>query len=227
MATKIDIFNLALYKLAQSVAIPAVPDESAAADVMNRLWEPMRDLVLTERVWPWALRSQALAVVAEAAQPGWGYRYAYPNDCLTAYAVTDGNGLSVAGKLSRFADGSYVASVWGSGAFDWDTSYGASGTTINTSVEQAYLVYAARVEDTSRFPAQFVNALACRMAAEAGPPLIGDVGLTSKRDLLQEYNLALTNAGAHAMNEGRNEADYVTPMLAARGGSAWPGPGVY
>lgn len=219
MASRIDIYNLALYKLAQSISVPAITDESKAADVLNRLWEPMRDLVLSERVWPWAMRSQALALTAEAAQPGWRFRYAYPEDCLTAYAVTDAGGLSNAGKLYRFASSDYLASVWGSGAFDWDVSYGEEQTTINTSVEQAYLVYGARVEAVDRYPPQFVNALACRLAAEAAPPIIGEVGLNSKSDLLSEYLMALTNAGAHAMNESKAEADYVTPALAARGGS--------
>ncbi len=218
MATKTDIFNLALYKLAQSIAIPAVTDDSKAADVMNRLWEPMRDLVLTERVWPWALRSMALAVDDEAPQPGWAYRYAYPNDCLTAYAVTDAHGVSVAGKLARFTNSDYLASVWGSGAYDFDTSFGTQATTINTNVREAFLVYATRVEDTGRYPPQFVNALACRLAAEAAPPIIGEVGMNNKTTLLQEYAMALTNAGAHAMNESVDDADYVTPALSARGG---------
>ena len=216
MATQTDVFNLALYKLAHSIAIPAITDESKAADIMNRLWVPIRDLVLTERVWPWAIRSQALAVDVEGPQPGWSYRYAYPNDCLTAYAITDGRGIATAGKLSRFASGDYIASVWGSGAFDWDTSHGEQATTINTNVREAFLVYACRVEDTGRYPPQFVNALACRLAAEAAPPLIGEVGLNNKNQLLQEYALALTNAGAHAMNEARDDGDYVTPSLAAR-----------
>lgn len=224
MSTQTDIFNLALYKLAQSIAIPALTDESKAADVMNRLWEPTRDLVLTERVWPWALRAQALGVVDEPPMPGWRYRYAYPNDCLTAYAVTDENGLAQAGKLIRFANGDYLANVWGSGAFDWDTAYGEQGTSILTNVRKAYLVFAGKVDDPGRFPPQFVNALACRLAAEAAPPLIGEVGLQSKQGLLDEYALALTNAGAHAMNEGASDAGYVTPSLAARGDVALGGP---
>lgn len=227
VATQTDIFNLALYKLAQSIGIPSVTDESKAADVMNRLWEPMRDLVLTERVWPWAIRSVALAVDGEEPQPGWAYRYAYPNDCLTAFAVTNANGVASAGKLSRFANGDYISSVWGSGAFDWDTSYGEQATTINTNVRNALLVYACRVKDAGRYPPQFVNALACRIAAEAAPPLIGEVGLNNKTQLLQEYALALTTAGAHAMNESRTDGDYVTPMLAARDSNVWPGRGAY
>ena len=218
MATKIDVYNLALYKLAQSIAVPSVSDQSKAADVLNRLWEPMRDLVLTDRVWPWALKAQALALEAEPPLPGWNLRYAYPNDCLTAYAVTDATGLAAAGKLVRFASGDWLTTVWGSGAFDWDTAYGDQGTSIMTNVRDAFLVYATKVEDANRYPPQFVNALACRLAAEAAPPLIGDIGLQSKQNLLDEYALALTNAGAHAMNESRSDAEYVTPSLAARGG---------
>lgn len=219
MATQVDIYNLALFKMAQSIKVPAISDRSKAADVLNSLWEPMRDLVLTERVWPWAVRAQALALDIEDAQPGWRYRYSYPNDCLSAYAVTTSGGLAMAGKLSRFADGDYIATVWGSGAFDWDTSFAEQSTTINTNVREAYLVYAGRVEDVGRYPPQFVNALACRLAAEGAPPIIGDIGLNNKAQLLQEYNLALTSAGAHAMNESRTDAEYVTPSVAARGGN--------
>lgn len=219
MASKTDIFNLALYKIAQSIAIPAVTDESKAADVMNRLWEPMRDLVLTDRVWPWAMRAQALALQVEPPQYGWAYRYAYPNDCLTAYAVTDTSGIGAAGgRLTRFANADYLASVWGSGAFDWETSFGTQGTSINTNVAGALLVYLVRVDDVGRYPPQFVNAMACRLAAEAAPPLVGDVGLNSKQQLLNEYAYALTAAGAHAMNESRHDTAYVTPALAARDG---------
>lgn len=219
MATQLDIYNLALYKLSQSITLPSLTDKSKAADVLNRLWPLMRDLVLSERVWPWAVRAQALALDVEDPQPGWAYRYTYPNDCLSAYALTHATGLAAAGSLVRFADSDYLASVWGSGCFDWDTSFGEQSTTINTNVRTAYLVYACRVEDTTRYPPQFVNTLACRLAAEAAPTLIGEVGLNNKSQLLQEYDLALTTAGAHAMNEARTDADYVTPSVAARGGN--------
>jgi hypothetical protein len=216
MASQTEIMNLALYKLAQSIGIPSLNDDSKAADVMRRLWPTMRDVVLTDRVWPWALQSKPLQLVVEDGQPGWRYRYAYPADCLTAYAVTNASGLRTAGKLQRFANSDYVASVWGSGCFDFETSHGEQSTTINTSVEAALLVYVVRVEDVSRYPPQFVNALACRLAAEAAPPLIGEAGLQNKVQLLQEYQLALTHAGAHAMNESANQESYVTPSMAAR-----------
>lgn len=223
MATKTDIFNLALYKLAQSIAIPAITDESKAADVMNRLWEPTRDLVLTERVWPWAIKVVALSVDDQLPQPGWRFRYSYPNDCLSAYAITNAAGLHNVGKLARFASQDYLQSVWGSGAYDWDTSFGDQGTTINANTEAAFLVYACKVEDPGRYPPQFVNALACRLAAEAAPPLIGEVGLNAKGQILNEYAMAITNAGAHAMNESSQDEHYLTPSLAARGEFYGPG----
>ncbi len=216
MASQTEIINLALFKLAQSIGIPSMNDDSKAADVMRQLWPTMRDVVLTDRVWPWAIQSKALQLVVEEGQPGWRYRYAYPADCLTAYAVTDLGGLRTAGKLQRFASPDYVMSVWGSGCFDFETSHGEQSTTINTNVEGALLVYAVRVEEAGRYPPQFVNALACRLAAEAAPPLIGEVGLQNKTQLLQEYQLALTHAGAHAFNESATEESYVTPSMAAR-----------
>ncbi|HWU70751.1 MAG TPA: hypothetical protein VN017_05295 [Pseudoxanthomonas sp.] len=218
MATQTDIINLAIYKLAQSIAIPAITDESKAADIFNRLWEPMRDLVLAARVWPWALKAQALAVDTEPAQPGWRLRYSYPNDCITAKALTDANGLRAVRMLSNYCDDNYLRGVWGRLAFDWETSYGEQGTTINADQDGAYLVYVVRVEDTGRYPPNFVNALACRLAAEAAPPMIGEVGLNNKQSLLQEYNVALTDAGAHSYNEGSLVNDYVTPALASREG---------
>ena len=217
MSTKIDIYNLALYKIAQSIGVPSVNDDSKAADVLNRLWEPMRDIVLTDRVWPWAMKAQALALEAERPLPGWKRRYAYPNDCLTAYAVTSERGLAGCGKLVHFVGSTPY------GRDDWETAYGDQGLSILTNVEDAWLVYAAKVEDASIFPPQFVNALAARLAAEAAPPIMGDLGLQAKQSLLDEYGVALTHAGAHSMNESRNDAEGVTPSLAARGLGAWVG----
>src|SRR5690606_5879027 len=109
--------------------------------------------------------------------------YAYPNDCISALALTTADGVRAAGRLTCFADDAYVRSVWGRGAFDWETAYGDDGTLIRTNVDQALLVYVVRVTDTSRYPPPFVEALASRLAAEAAPPLIGDVGLNAQGDL--------------------------------------------
>lgn len=218
VASQIDIINLAIYKLAQSISIPSLADESKAADIFNRLWGTAVDTVLTDRTWPWALKSQELALVVEAPQPGWRFRYSYPNDCLTAKAVTDETGLGAMRSLTAFCDPNRASLGLTAWMFEWQTSYGEQGTTINTNTENAHLVYVVRVQDPGRFPAAFVNALACRLAYEAAPPMIGDVGLNAQPRLLDAYNNALTIAGAHSYGEGNESGAYVTPAIAARGG---------
>lgn len=220
MASQIEIINIALGKLGQSNKIPDLNDRSKARDVFAPLWAPTRDLVLAERAWPWATRALALGLTAEVAQPGWAYRYNYPQECITALALTDADGLRHArraGGLHCFADPMFRASFWNAGAWDWETSSGEQGTTINTDVCEAFLVFIDRVEDTERFPPHFVNALAARLAAEAAPAMIGEVGFNSKRTLLEEYELALTKAGAHAFAQSQNQAVPVTPSVASRG----------
>lgn len=226
MYSQTDIYTMVAYKVAQSVGIPSLTDKSKINDVLNNMWPRIRDLVLSARVWPWALRAQALPISEEAdSMLGWQYRYSYPNDCLTAHAVTDTIGLQQVGRLSRFADEQYLATIMGSSAYDWDTAHGELETVIDTNVPAAVLVYLVRVEDTGRYPVHFVEALACRLAAEAAPALIGEVGLNSKQTLLQEYQWALTEAGAHAKNEASSAGGYTTPALAARGsgGGCWEG----
>lgn len=220
MSSQAEIINLALFKLAQSVGIPSIHDKSKAADVFGRLWAPTRDRVLAARVWPWALKTQAMSVAAQAPDPGWLLRYAYPNDCITAKAVTNENGLRVVRNLAGYCDTNFLRSGMGRWAFDWDTSYGEQGTSIHSDVAGAYLVYVARVEDPGRYPPQFVNAFACLLAAEGAGPMIGEVGLQNKRDLMQEYNVALTEAGAHDYGESESQLaeTYTTPAMAARGG---------
>ena len=217
MSSKIDVINLALYKLAQSVVLPSLADQSKAADVMGRLWEPMRDLVLEARAWPFALKAQALAQSAQGAQPGWQYRYARPSDCVTIKAVTDAEGLRTVRTLSSFLEPEMAR--WGSGRwlYQWEESCGDDGTTINSDAEAPWLVYISRVEDVGRYSASFVNALAARLAAEAGPPLIGDAGLNNKNELLSEYLNALTDAGAHSYGQGSENSTMAGAAEMARG----------
>lgn len=216
MASKIDIINLAIYKLAQSVVIPSLSDQSKAADIMRRLYDPMRDLVLEARVWPFALVCKKLALSAEPVQPGWKYRYARPNDCVTIRAVTDEAGLRNVRVLASFAEPEFLR--WGAGSwvYQFEESYGVDGTTINTDTELAYIVYVVRVEDEGRFSASFVNALATRLAAEAGPPLIGEVGLSAKEKLMNEYGYAVTDAGAHSYGQGNDNTTQVGAAESAR-----------
>src|SRR5690606_20126939 len=77
-------------------------ERSKEARTFARLWDPMRDLVLSARDWPFAIKAQALALDPEDPLPGWQYRYPRPADCLTALAVTNELGLRAGRTLSRW-----------------------------------------------------------------------------------------------------------------------------
>lgn len=217
MATQTDIINLALFKLAQDQTIPTIADQSKAARVFNRLWDPTVDLVLSDGMWPWAMKAQALALGVDPTEQGWLYRYSRPNDCLTAWAVTNVDGLRDArsyGGLPCFT-GQWPG-MFGPFKADFDQCHGTTETEILTDLEDAYLVYTVRVTDPGRFPAHFVDALASRLAADGAGAMIGEVGLNAKPRLMQEYTLARSLAATHDYNEASNSREPATPMLMAR-----------
>lgn len=212
MVSKVDIINLAIGKLAQDVGIAAVTDRSKEARVFGRLWGPCSDLVLVERNWPWALKAQRGAVAADAPLPGWQYRYATPADCLRVVAVTDEQGMRATRRMSIWCHQQAAAQY----AYEFERCYGDSSTSIQTDLEQAWIVYICRVDDTERFPPHFVDALACKLAEEAASPMIGDRGMSGKSNLKQLYQMALSAAAAVEFSQAEQNAEPMTHSLASR-----------
>src|SRR5690606_14138330 len=213
VASQVDVGNLALGQLAQDRGIAAMSDASKEARTASRVWDIIRDEVLEARNWPFAMTAQALAVVAEDPQQRWCYRYALPNDCLTLRTVTDESGLRGARGLGAFFD-----HQWCAGVYDYETAYGQQGTSILTDAPEAYAVFVARVTDTGRYSAHFIDALACRLAAELAPTIIGEAGLRVKQTMMErDYIAALSQAHEHAANQSRARLEALTPALAARG----------
>ncbi len=213
MTSQVQICNLALGKLAQDITITSLTERSKEARVFSRLWDPMRDLVLADRLWPWAMRAQRLAVDAEAPMPGWEIRYARPSDCITAVAVTGEQGMRMGRRLSSWCDDRFVRNY----GIQFEQAMGEQGTTLLCDQAEAWLVYVARVEDPERFPAHFVDALACKLAEEAAPTIIGGNGFSNKSGLKQLYQVALSQAAAHDFNEADEDGHQPSMAQMARG----------
>lgn len=212
MISQVDICNLALAKLSQDVTISSMNERSKEARTFARLWDPMRDLVLSARDWPFAIKAQALALDPEDPLPGWQYRYARPADCLTALAVTNELGLRAGRMLSRWCYPDYRQRF----AVPYQQVHGTQSTCFVTDEPGAYLVYVMRVEDTDRYPPHFVDALACKLAEESAPAIIGDRGQAEKPRLMQAYKLALGEAAAHDFNESEDDRRPMSAAQAAR-----------
>ena len=209
MTSKVDICNLALAKLSQDITIASMSERSKEARTFSRLWDPMRDLVLADREWPFAVKAVRLALDPEDPLPGWTYRYSRPNDCITALAVTDDRGMRNGRVLSQWCDPLFR----GRHSIPYQQVHGSQGTGFVCDAPEAFLIYVSRVDDPGRFPAHFVDALACKLAEEAAPAIIGDRGFASKEGLKRLYLLALTVAAAHDFNESEDDP---LPMSAAQ-----------
>lgn len=214
MASQVDICNSALVKLGQGVSISALTDRSPAAVIFNRCWTRVLDEVLEEHPWPFTVTAAALALDAQSPFPGWAYRYARPDDCLSALAVCSEAG--VRGVMAAYCNGEPSLAL--SGAVAFDSVHGTQQACLVTDLAEAYLIYAARVSDASRFSASFCDLLACRLAMEAAPTLAGELGLRMADKLRNDYEIARTKAITRAFNESRETVQPVTPSIAARGG---------
>ena len=213
MASQVQICNLALGKLAQDITITSLTERSKEARVFSRLWDPMRDLVLADRLWPWAIRAQRLAVDAEAPMPGWSIRFARPSDCISAIAVTDEQGMRVGRRLASWCDSRFVRTH----GIEFEQAMGEQGTSLLCDHAEAWLIYVARVEDPERYPPHFVDALACKLAEESASAIIGGNGFSNKGSLKQLYQLALSQAAAHDFNEADEDERQPSMAQMARG----------
>lgn len=214
--SKVDLANAALIDMAQDIPIASFSEATKHARLFNRSFDRIRDLVLAEHSWPFALTSVALALQAQDPLPGWEYRYTYPSDCIDALAVCDENGIRQGISLASSSEiGQFV--MWRNGQQAFEVVHGTQDTSIVTDQDLAYLIYVTRVDDVSRYPPLFAEAVIKRLAWMLAPAVMGDLGFKAQGRLQENYEMARAKAIAHAYNESRENVEATTPSLAARG----------
>jgi hypothetical protein len=143
MATQVQICNRTLHRIGQE-KIASIEEDSKAAEYLREAWDMIRDEVLRDHTWNFAVRREQVA--AEAAAPAWGFAYEYlqPGDCLRVVSIDDDPEIKYRVEgLSIFTD---------------------EGSPIN-------LKYIGQVEDTTQWDAKFVNAFCWRLGQEVAWPL--------------------------------------------------------
>jgi len=203
MASAVDICNMALMRCGSSAVIASLTEGSQEANLCNAFYAQCRDYVLRDYPWAFAQRQVPLAELAATAGEAngfpadWGYKYSYPSDCLMAHEVYSGirnprNDQRVPYKV--MSDG--VA------------------TAIYTDLEDAELVYTAKITDTTLFEPGFISALAYLLASEIALPLTVQPRVLEQ--LLYGYQQAVSAAAAMSMNEGRFSPEPECDFLAVR-----------
>jgi hypothetical protein len=196
VATQVEICNAALTHLGAKTLVTSLAENSKEAQRLAAVWNSARDKLLTAHRWGFARRQIALALAAGASVAGWEYVYALPSDCLDAREL-------------------YHASLAPAPhAFALSANADDSGLWLLTDTPEAELVYTARIETVTRYPAPFAEALAWELADRVAMPLTADLQL--KQLAAAQARIALDWAKAADANQQVHDPARSPDWLTAR-----------
>jgi hypothetical protein len=191
MSSKTEIMNRACIKAGINT-ISAPTEDSEQARKLNAVWTSVARAELRRQAWNFAKARAALApLLVSIGDPQFGVSYNLPADCLRLVWI----------------DGAWVFSTIREAGFTSDfPSFGIEGQTLLTnSSGAANIVYIRDVsEQTQLWDATFVEAFACRLAAEIAQTTTKNRSL--KADLRTEYV-------EHLKEAKRTNAIELPPML--------------
>lgn len=163
MASVVDVCNKGLDKLGHG-SITSLEDGTKAASLCLRNWPTIRDQVLRDHPWNFAVKRAVLA--PSVTGPAWGFTKSFPlpSNCLRLLEVRD---LSTG-------------------------DYEVEGKAILADESALYIRYIDQITDPNAFDALFIDAAACRLAFELCEALTQSN--TKKDAAWQEYQDSLTRA---------------------------------
>lgn len=182
MATQVQIYNIALRSIG-AAQLTATTDDVESARILNDIYEHIRDEVLAAHPWNFAIIYSASLTIDTAAEPEFGYDYAYdlPSDCLRVI------------KMSV------------------DEPFKKVGQHLYTDESEVYIEYISQVSTTTLFSPLFVTTLAARLAAEVAYPLSNSTDLAGAK--YNEYLNKLKLARSVDAQEGTFEKDEETSWI--------------
>lgn len=205
------ICNTALLRVGQLQGITALDNNSPQAKACNKLWELARDATLEAFAWPFAMRRRALQAITNGERGDWAFAYGLPNDCIAPRHLDQADADNALGAYNT-NPGETEQLVF---SIEGDATQG-SGKVLLTNVEDAVLVYTAKVEEPVRWSPMFRDAMAYRLAADLG------FGLAKKERLgfamMQAFERAIARAAASSFNQQRKEVQPESELILSRGG---------
>jgi hypothetical protein len=152
MASETGICNAGLIKLGEST-ITSLSDSSKAARLCNERYAELRDLLLRDHLWQFAIKRLELAQSTTAPIFNWDYAYPLPSDCI------------------RIIEPDIK-----------DFPFKVEGNNIITNESAVYLKYIARVTDPNDFSVSFRECLSLKIAWELAVPLTDNQQLAKEME---------------------------------------------
>jgi hypothetical protein len=210
VASEVDICNLALGFLGDRATVSSIspPEGSAQAEHCARFYPIARNATLEAHDWGFATKRANLALLSDTPPPGWQFVYQLPNDCLNIIKLID-PGMPAPFELDDWDRmGCYPLSPgipFVPPEVPYELEARADGLpVVYTKLEAAQIQYVALVTDTTKFSAQFVDALSRLLASYlAGPVIKGDAALKVGQAHYQTFLASLAQAKANDANNRR------------------------
>lgn len=200
MQSLIHLYNTALAELcSEQIPLNISPIESdAAGAICQNIFPHVLDTVLESHEWGFAKARAVLAQLSEETPLNYSYqfRYALPSDCVKPI------------RISTPARGAVFSSV------NRSPAYVIEGQYILCNVEQAELLYVARITEPRHWPAYFANALVWKMAAGLASARSNDKQQKQYCEQMYQHVLSIACAKDRAI---QNERQPISPWQQARG----------
>ncbi len=196
MANQVEICNLALRQV-KGGRIESITESSTEAETLRDIYEICRDSALTDISPRWARKQAALALLTETVS-GFDYVYQYPADCLRADKIYNSASDSEEDRLP----------------FEIGTNAAGTAPVIMTMIEEAELIYVAKITTTAAYDFLFVEALAWKLAMYLAMPLKGDDKLQAQA--ARAYAGAVGMAKSNTRNEGHVAPEVTSSFVRAR-----------
>lgn len=164
MPSVVDICNKALDKLGEYGPITSLDDGNKPANLCKRNWPLVRDMVLRDHPWNFAVRRAVLASADPAPEWGFTYRFPFRENHLRLLEVRDLR----------------------------NDEYEVEDRAILSNATALYVRYIERVDDPNSYDAICFDAMAARLAFELCEALTQSN--TKKDALWQEYKDTLIRA---------------------------------
>lgn len=184
--SEVSICNQALGWLGANL-ITDFDDGSDEANLCKANYDYIRDAVLEDTGWSFALKRDQIPLLADA-ELGYGSAFQLPDDCIRVERIFSD---------SRMYDGDQL-------------EYVIEDRKVLTDNGTCFIRYIARIIDVSRFSPNFVQALAYRIATDLAIPLTKS--RTMQLQMFELYNNRLEVASATDGMQGRSRRIRVSRM---------------
>ena len=205
-SSEVQICNQALGWIGGTL-ITALTDDSAEAKLCNANYANLRDAVLEEREWTFAVERIEPALLVSEPKYGFNNEFQLPSSVLRVLQVSragTGAGIVVLGAEK---------SATGLGTYD-KLPWLREGSTIRCNAEQIYARVIQRITDVTKFTPAFVQALAARIAMDLAIPLTNSRLL--QREMAQLYGEKIRLAAATDGMQGRSYKTRSTSLIEVR-----------